>query len=438
LGLPYVWGATGPAGYDCSGLVSQAFKSIGVYTGRDTYAIAATVPRVANAQVQRGDIVEPNPGHVILWCGDGTIIEAAEQGIPIHKVPNPYGSPSSWYGVFRACANGGPNPSAAFNPPSVMGPGNPPGALDQVGGVTGSGSGGNQEGIAANLFADMFMPNNYATQVAQGFTGEEAFIEGVALIQMIQAVASAGLRNWSSAPNGDFIAWYPDYFGVDGKPAVMLLADIELQDVSINFSDDPLTTHVYVNGDMMMGLDTDSAQSQLMGWLTTAGVATVEDEWLFKRITAAAPSDIDSLTGLQIMQRFGIRPLKQAYAMAGDPSLELLMAAQVFMQKWAEQWQTTISMTFMPELFPGMRVQLAGHNLQVYVSSVTHSCDYERGFTTSAVIMAPSNPNGKQLMSAVSTPYAAPSQNVAYGVALPGNVLNLNNSSNQTGAVPTS
>jgi hypothetical protein len=60
------------------------------------------------------------------------------------------------------------------------------------------------------------------------------------------------------------------------------------------------------------------------------------------------------------------------------------------MLKWAEQYKTTCQFTFMPELYPGMRINLKGHNLQVYVTEVTHTFDYENGFNTSAIIMAPS------------------------------------------------
>ena len=57
------------------------------------------------------------------------------------------------------------------------------------------------------------------------------------------------------------------------------------------------------------------------------------------------------------------------------------------------QYATQVEFTFMPELYPGQRIQLADHNLQVYVSQVTHSCDFENGFTTTATIMAPSTLN---------------------------------------------
>jgi cell wall-associated NlpC family hydrolase len=404
IGLPYVWGGTGPAGYDCSGLQYMAFKSIGIDIGRTTDAIAGTVASIPQTSVQRGDLVEPNSGHVVMWLGDGTVLEAQQQGVPIGIYPNSYGAPGSWYGAYRACLNGGVNPTAPFNPPASMGPGTPPSALQSVGGAGATGSSGAQEGIARNLFSFQFNPGQFVSQTASLFTGYKAFIEGQPLIQMVSGIAAAGLRNWYSGPDGSLIFFYPDYWGLDGKPAVMSLADIELKDCTINFSDDPLSTHVYINGSTTMGIS-DTADTELAGWLSTSGVVTVEQPWLFQMLMAAAPGDLDvGMSGEMIMQQFGVRPYRATYACAGQGSeLEFLIACQVFMMKWAEQYKTTISMTFMPELFPGMRVSLQGHNLQVYVSGVQHNFDFEQGFTTDVTIMAPSNPVSKQLMSSVNT-----------------------------------
>ena len=80
--------------------------------------------------------------------------------------------------------------------------------------------------------------------------------------------------------------------------------------------------------------------------------------------------------------------------------MEFLCAVQLFMEKWAEQYATNVELTFMPELYPGQRVELSGHNLQVYVSQVTHNCDFENGFSTTATIMAPSTTNVGQLVVA--------------------------------------
>lgn len=44
----------------------------------------------------------------------------------------------------------------------------------------------------------------------------------------------------------------------------------------------------------------------------------------------------------------------------------------------------------MPEIFPGGKLGFPGHGLQMYVEQVTHSWDYESGFTTTASLTAPS------------------------------------------------
>lgn len=311
------------------------------------------------------------------------------------------GPPSNWTWVGRACQNGGQDPTAPFNPPEAMGPGNPPGHLYQVS-AAGQGTGGQNsmgDGVALNIYGYLHS-GQFAPEVAKFFGGVKSFIDGQPLIQAVAAAAATGLRSWSSAPNGDFMAWYPDYWGLDNKPAVLRLEDIELKDVRINLSDDPLTTHVYISGDVMLQM---GMPESVEGWLESKGVVTVEDPdmWLWQRLAQASPIDDGVATGSQLMRRYGIRPFKQHYSIAGNHDLEFLLAVKTFMEKWAARYQTDISMSFMPELFPGMRVELSGHNLQVYVTSVTHICDYEQGFHTQATIVAPSTPWAKTLMQSV-------------------------------------
>ena len=402
LGKPYIWGAEGPAGYDCSGLTMMAFRSIGVSTGGHYTGlqISSGQPVVPTTAAQRGDLVFPDgEQHVVMWLGDGTIIHAPQRGDVVKRVPAYFTLASASY-VRRFAENGGPDPTAPFKPPESMGPGNPVGAMDTQGGTGAPGSaGGGNEPIARNLFAYMFTPK-FSSDLADMLPGEKAFLDTQPLLQIITAVCGAGLRKWQSAPNGDFMAYYPDYFGIDQKPAVLRLEDIELKDFRIQYSDDPLTTHVYIEGN----LTKIGQNNEALGWLDTAGVATVEDDWLYQRLIKVAPGDLENASGEQIMRRFGVRPLKQVFAMAGSYELELLLACQVFMEKWAQQYQTTISMTFMPELFPGMRVYLPNHNLTVYVTEVTHTCDMVGGFSTTAVICAPARPNVLSAMSEVSTP----------------------------------
>ena len=84
LGVPYEWGGNGPAhgqGFDCSGLVQQAYAAAGI-----------TLPRVATDQYHAGKILPPGtplePGdllffgdpqfahHVGIYIGNGKMIDA--------------------------------------------------------------------------------------------------------------------------------------------------------------------------------------------------------------------------------------------------------------------------------------------------------------------------------------------------------------------------
>lgn len=399
-GKPYVWGTEGPDTFDCSGLVRWSFRAAGIRIEGNTYTMRGSVPKVLGQPelvAQRGDLlISASGGHVSIYLGGNYCVEAYTSGAPVEVRPVNWGLIES---VHRAAPNGGPNPLAYRISPLIAGPGTPVGTgTYYAGGGAGAQS---DEPIAQNLFGFFFEPDRFANSVSELFlTDHKEFIDAEPLMQMVQAVSRASLRNFASSPTGEFMAYYPDYFGLDGKKAVVQLEDIELKDVKINFSDDNLTTHVYVAGDwQLQGLESNIS---VTAWLESAGSVTVEHDWLFQRLQAIAPGDLGGVNGQALMKRFGVRPLKVPVAMAGSPALEFLLACQIFMEKWAQQYQTAASFTFLPELFPGMRVILSGHDLQVYVSEVTHTFDWENGFKTDAVIMAPSRTDPATAMTGTS------------------------------------
>ncbi|KUJ66981.1 hypothetical protein ACZ90_31675 [Streptomyces albus subsp. albus] len=89
LGKPYVWGATGPSGYDCSGLVQAAWKAAGVGLPRTTYTQINSGTRVSRSQLAPGDLVFFYSGvsHVGLYIGDGRMIHAPHPGAPVRIAP---------------------------------------------------------------------------------------------------------------------------------------------------------------------------------------------------------------------------------------------------------------------------------------------------------------------------------------------------------------
>lgn len=77
VGKPYVWGASGPSTYDCSGLVLRAFAQIGMSLYHYTGEMMKYGQRVTRDGLQRGDIVFPSSGHVGIYLGDGRFLHAS-------------------------------------------------------------------------------------------------------------------------------------------------------------------------------------------------------------------------------------------------------------------------------------------------------------------------------------------------------------------------
>ncbi|MFF1507670.1 NlpC/P60 family protein [Streptomyces sp. NPDC058326] len=89
LGKPYVWGATGPSGYDCSGLTQAAWRAAGVSLPRTTYTQINAGRRVSRSELAPGDLVFFYSGisHVGLYIGGGRMIHAPRPGAPIRVAP---------------------------------------------------------------------------------------------------------------------------------------------------------------------------------------------------------------------------------------------------------------------------------------------------------------------------------------------------------------
>ncbi|MEV0278159.1 NlpC/P60 family protein [Streptomyces sp. NPDC050610] len=85
MGKPYVWGATGPNSYDCSGLTQAAWKAAGVDLPRTTWDQVKTGERVATDDLQPGDLVffYDDISHVGMYIGDGKMIHAPKPGASV-------------------------------------------------------------------------------------------------------------------------------------------------------------------------------------------------------------------------------------------------------------------------------------------------------------------------------------------------------------------
>ena len=82
MDMPYVWGATGPQTFDCSGLVFWAFKKVGITMPRSSSEQAQVGRPVARSNLQPGDLIffyHP-VSHVGFYAGDGKVLNAVQTG----------------------------------------------------------------------------------------------------------------------------------------------------------------------------------------------------------------------------------------------------------------------------------------------------------------------------------------------------------------------
>jgi peptidoglycan DL-endopeptidase CwlO len=99
-GMPYVWGANGPASFDCSGLVQWSFAQAGITMPRVAADQARTGPLIPVSQAQPGDLLfwrtdptAPNYiSHVAIYLGNGRMIQAPQPGQNVEVVPVVFGS----------------------------------------------------------------------------------------------------------------------------------------------------------------------------------------------------------------------------------------------------------------------------------------------------------------------------------------------------------
>jgi peptidoglycan DL-endopeptidase CwlO len=89
LGSPYVWGATGPDAFDCSGLTQAAYRSAGLSLPRTTYAQIDAGRRVSRSELLPGDLVffYSSISHVGLYIGNGQMIHAPNPSAPVRVAP---------------------------------------------------------------------------------------------------------------------------------------------------------------------------------------------------------------------------------------------------------------------------------------------------------------------------------------------------------------
>ncbi|HJE60750.1 MAG TPA: C40 family peptidase [Nocardiopsis listeri] len=107
IGKPYVWGGTGPDGYDCSGLTQAAWSQAGVSLPRTTYDQVNAGTSVSRDQLQPGDLLffysASAPSHVGIYSGNGRMIHGSNPSKPLEEID----LASYWDSVFTGAVRPG-------------------------------------------------------------------------------------------------------------------------------------------------------------------------------------------------------------------------------------------------------------------------------------------------------------------------------------------
>ncbi|MET8445921.1 C40 family peptidase [Streptomyces sp. NPDC005209] len=89
LGRPYVWGANGPSGFDCSGLMQWSYEHAGIQLPRTSQEQRYAGRQVPLSQARPGDLVvyRSDASHVAMYVGNGQVIHAPYPGAAVRYDP---------------------------------------------------------------------------------------------------------------------------------------------------------------------------------------------------------------------------------------------------------------------------------------------------------------------------------------------------------------
>ena len=264
---------------------------------------------------------------------------------------------------------------------------------------------------------------------SQLLVGERALANDEPVWNTVKDIFNSSMRTVMAGPDGTFMAWYPDYWGVSGNTPCLLLDDIELIDLKITQSDDTFVSHQFCAGVNTGGQYlTSSGQTSDIQWALTQGVVSIESNTaalssgvlndvgenaisnepseLLKKLINIPEGEEWRFTPRELYRRYGARPAKkQLQHVIEKPNdsgtsggtdanpqyiLPFLYALYEFMRNWANQYQMSLQITWMPNIWPGMRVKVKSLGLSGYVTNVQHSGGPNAGqYSTSVTLVCP-------------------------------------------------
>lgn len=230
----------------------------------------------------------------------------------------------------------------------------------------------------------LFFPTAGGVIEAEALIGQHALYNDIPLMKWMETAVTASGRRFQSMPNGDFLAFYPNYFRwateEDHASPYLKIADLEIISGDITLTDKDLITHYFTTADLYF----KGGNLDIWDEMRSA-VASVESHGAFESFTNQS-KDFDAI---KFLQRYGARPFPDTQENIKHPVIQFLYGWQKFLLKWSRQFACNLETTFLPEIYPGGLVEIPSKDLIMFVEDVTHSWNREAGFTTNATLTAP-------------------------------------------------
>jgi peptidoglycan DL-endopeptidase CwlO len=107
IGVPYKWGGTSPSGFDCSGFILYVYNKVGVKLPHGSASQYQQGTSVSKSNLQPGDLVffkntyKAGISHTGIYIGNNKFISAANDGVQIDSINDPYYWGAKYAGAKR-------------------------------------------------------------------------------------------------------------------------------------------------------------------------------------------------------------------------------------------------------------------------------------------------------------------------------------------------
>ena len=220
-------------------------------------------------------------------------------------------------------------------------------------------------------------------------------------IEYVSACCKSSMRSYMSAPDGSFVAFVPDWFGMinpnNSNTATIDIPEVETKTFSISMDKSSYVSHYFLTTSESMPNTLNyvnmGALDETLRLMQSSGTITMQYQAealcsLMDLSSAGVPNTPDGMA--QLMRQWGISVRREDNEYIQDHTLTTIYALYQFLKYWANCFKSRIDITFRPEIIPGCRVRFPwAENISLFVEECTHSWSATSGGSTSLTLTSP-------------------------------------------------